>query len=176
MSNRTQAVDASPGLRWAVIAAIAAIAFFASYRFAVAQTTAPQTAIGAVAVASDPAGVAAGTGAAPGATSGGGCCGSGAAGPATTKQADVKGGVQTIAVDLSTGAYNPNTIELKAGVPAEITFGQSGGCTAQVQSQELGFFEDLTSGPKTIKLGALQAGTYQFTCGMGMASGSIVVK
>jgi plastocyanin domain-containing protein len=45
-----------------------------------------------------------------------------------------------------------------------------------VQSQQLGFAEDLTSGPKTVKLGALQPGTYTFACGMNMVSGTIVVK
>jgi plastocyanin domain-containing protein len=104
----------------------------------------------------------------------GGCCGGG--GPKVSKQAEIAGGVQKIAVDLSSGSYNPSEIVLKAGVPAEVTFGQSSGCTAQVQSQDLGFSEDLTGGPKTVKLPALKAGTYNFACGMGMVSGSIVVK
>ena len=86
------------------------------------------------------------------------------------------GNVQKFTVDLSKGYYNPNTIELKAGVPAEITFGTGTGCLAQVQSQDLGFYQDLTGGPVTIKLPALAAGTYTFTCGMQMQSGTIVVK
>jgi plastocyanin len=167
--QKTQGSEASI-LRWIVIASIAVIAFLASNRFAVASSSSNATgtpaAIGG--------GVAGGTGGA--VAGGGGCCGGGAAGPQTTKKADVSGDVQKIAVDVSKGYYDPSTIELKAGVPAEITFSQSGGCTAQVQSQELGFFEDLSAGPKTVKVGALQPGTYSFTCGMGMVSGSIVVK
>jgi len=93
-----------------------------------------------------------------------------------TKQADVVDGVQRITVDLSKGYYDPSVIELVAGVPAEITFGQSTGCTAQVQSQDLGFYEDLQAGPVTVKLAALEPGTYGFTCGMNMVSGSVVVK
>jgi sulfite exporter TauE/SafE/plastocyanin domain-containing protein len=84
-------------------------------------------------------------------------------------------GVQKIAVDVSQG-YNPNEIVLKAGVPAEITFGQSSGCTAVVQSKDLGFEEDLTTGPKTVKLQGLATGTYAFACGMDMVHGTIVVK
>ena len=42
-----------------------------------------------------------------------------------TGAATVEGGVQKISVDLSPGSYNPNIIQLKAGVPAEITFSQS---------------------------------------------------
>ena len=186
----------SVGLRWAVIAAVAGVAFLASYRYAVAAGPDAQTALAATSSgnavvtggggccgggakgAGAATGAAAGSGAVAGAPArgGGGCCGGGAKGPAVTKSASVAGNVQKITVDLSKGYYDPSTIELKAGVPAEITFGQGSGCLGQVQSQQLGFFEDLTSGAKTVQVPALQAGTYQFTCGMGMVSGSIVVK
>ena len=86
------------------------------------------------------------------------------------------GNVQTIAVDLSTGVYAPNVIKLKAGVPTEITFGQSSGCTAVVQSKDLGFSEDLTAGPKTVKIGAMEPGTYAFSCGMEMVFGKVLVE
>ena len=89
--------------------------------------------------------------------------------------AQVSGGVQAIAVKVGT-TYAPNIIKLKAGVPAEITFGQGGGCTAQVVSQDLGFSEDLSAGPKVVKLPALEKGTYAFSCGMGMVFGQIVVE
>jgi plastocyanin domain-containing protein len=87
----------------------------------------------------------------------------------------VQGGVQKINVDASSG-YKPNVIQLKAGVPAEITFSQSSGCTAIVQSADLGFQEDLSAGPKTVKVKALQPGTYKFACGMNMVQGQIVVQ
>jgi len=90
--------------------------------------------------------------------------------------AAVDGNVQKIDVDLSQGYYNPNQIVLKAGVPAEITFGQSSGCTGQVMSQDLGFSEDLTAGPRTVKLPALEKGEYAFSCGMQMVFGKIVVE
>lgn len=95
--------------------------------------------------------------------------------PKTQGTAEASGGVQKISVDVSQG-YNPNEIVLKAGIPAEITFGQSSGCTAVVQSTDLGFEEDLTTGPKTVKLQGLAAGTYAFACGMDMVRGTIVVK
>lgn len=158
----------SSALRWIVIAAIAGIAFLASYRYAVAAGGDKSAANGSAPI-----------GAAPAASSGGGCgmgCCGGSGGPSVTKQAEVSGDVQKISVDVSQGYYNPDTIELKAGVPAEITFSQGSGCLAQVQSQELGFYEDLTSGPKTVTVDALQPGTYSFTCGMQMVSGTIVVK
>jgi len=166
--------------RWMMVAALAGIAFFGSYALAQAKSGA-STAGGDIvsdavaAVGGDTAAVAAG--------SGGGsacaCCGTGAQAPASAsepKAAEVVGDVQKISVDVSKGYYDPSTIELKAGVPAEITFSQSAGCTAQIQSQDLGFFEDLSAGPKTVKLPALKAGTYGFECGMSMVFGSIVVK
>jgi hypothetical protein len=159
-------------MRWLIIALIGLVAFFASYRFAQAQ--APAAAGVPVAPAYSASGPAAPVGQAQPAAGGGGCCGGG--GPVVSKQAEVSGGVQKIAVDLSSGSYNPSEIVLKAGVPAEITFGQSAGCTAQVQSADLGFFEDLSTGPKTVKIPALKAGTYGFACGMNMVTGSIVVK
>ena len=89
--------------------------------------------------------------------------------------AQVSGGVQAIAVKVGT-TYSPNVIKLKAGIPAEITFGQGGGCTAQVVSSDLGFSEDLSAGPKVVKLPALDKGTYAFSCGMNMVFGQIVVE
>jgi plastocyanin domain-containing protein len=87
----------------------------------------------------------------------------------------LEGGVQKVAVDVGS-VYTPNAIKLKAGVPAEITFGQSQGCTQIVESADLGFSEDLSSGPKTVKLQGLQPGTYAFSCGMQMVFGQIVVE
>lgn len=191
MTQNTKAAKSNETLlRWSVIVAIAAIALFGSYRFAQARGNAAQAPGTAVAAAASN-GVG-GTGAVAGS---GGCCGSGGSGaagagsaaggccggaatnaPATTKKADVSAGVQKISVDVSKGYYDPSTIQLKAGVPAEITFGQGSGCTGIVQSQQLGFSEDISAGPKTVKLGALQPGSYQFACGMNMVIGTIVVK
>lgn len=160
--------------RYVVIAALIAVAFFASYRFANATSGTPQTAF------NDYAATQAGydsavAGDATGGCGAGGCCGGGSSEAiegAATLDAD---GIQRISVDAATG-YNPNVIRLAAGVPAEITFSEAYGCMAQVMSQELNFFEDLQTGPKTVSLPALEAGTYSFSCGMEMVFGSIVVE
>jgi plastocyanin len=109
-------------------------------------------------------------------TSGGSCCSGGSSATPTEGTALVSGGVQKVSVDLSSGSYNPSVLRLKAGIPTEITFGQSSGCTAYVQSQALGFQADLTGGPQTVTLPALQAGTYDFECGMSMVTGEIIVQ
>jgi hypothetical protein len=103
-----------------------------------------------------------------------GCCGGGSSTP-VEGSATVEGGVQTISVNAS-GGFDPNVIKLQAGVPAEITFSQSSGCTAYVYSADLGFEADLTAGPQTVELPALEPGTYEFACGMDMVFGQIVVE
>ncbi len=173
---------ASPVARWALVLTLAVLAFSATYGYAIARgSSAPAAApyiAGTAAVA--PIGTAPVAGSATPKTSGAGCaCCGGAKAPVgaqTSKAAEVAGNVQKITVDTSKGYYDPSTIELKAGIPAEITFTQSTGCLWQVVSADLGFSEDLSGGPKTIKLDALAAGTYGFNCGMQMQFGSIVVK
>ena len=183
-------------VRYLVILAVVIGAFFGAYKFALAKNASAQ----GVTPASSLAGTASGNagssslqysnataqnaaGSASGSSaSGGGCCGGGAppasgiTGSVAKGTATVVGGVQKINVDLSQGTYNPNTIVLKAGVPAEITFGQGNSCAAQIVSQDLGFSVDTYNGPKTVKLPALKAGEYRFSCSMQMIFGKIVVK
>jgi len=167
-SARGQAV------RFTVIAALVLMAFFVSYRFAVADNASASADLAATAV-TNPTGSYGAAGADAGA--GCACCGTGGSSEPVEGAAAVDAdGVQRITVDTSTGGYNPNVIKLQAGVPAEITFGQAGGCLAQVMSADLGFYEDLQAGPRTIALPALSAGTYGFSCGMEMVFGQIVVE
>lgn len=104
------------------------------------------------------------------------CCGGAAEQPTVEKRAVVEGGVQRITVDVSGGFFDPNVIRLKAGLPAEVTFTEGAGCLAQVMSDDLGFFEDLTRGGATVRLDALRPGRYEFSCGMRMVFGTIVVE
>lgn len=186
MAKAATTVRTTPPVgRYVVIGLIILTAFFASYRFASARTRSAANPASAYAGAV-PLGTTSGGAGTPGAATSGGtgpggaacaCCGGASASAAPIEgTAKIDGAVQRITIDTSSGSYNPNTITLKAGVPAELTFGQASGCLGQVQSQDLGFYEDLTAGPKTVKLPALKAGTYQFSCGMQMVFGSIVVK
>lgn len=88
----------------------------------------------------------------------------------------VAGDVQTISVDLSQGFYDPTVIRAKAGLPLEITFGEGRGCLASVLIPAFGIDQDLRSGGAVVKLPAMQAGEYEFSCGMEMVFGSIVVQ
>lgn len=164
-------------VRYVLIAGLVVAAFFGAYRFAGARSageTPGQKAAGSLtqAVSGDP------SGSVPGCS----CCGStaptenGITGDPVEGAAVVEGDSQSIDIDLSAGYYQPNVIKLAAGVPAKVTFGQSSGCTGQVMSEQLGFFEDLTTGPVTVELPALEAGEYEFSCGMAMVFGKIVVE
>lgn len=88
----------------------------------------------------------------------------------------VSGATQAISVDLSQGYYDPTVIEAKADVPLEITFGQGQGCLAKVLVPAFSVNQDLTSGGAVVRLPAMQAGEYEFSCGMRMVFGKIVVK
>lgn len=165
--------------RYLIVAVLVVGAFFGAYRFAAARSAQPAGGTSANTGGFVPAATADGDALT---TPGCACCGSaaptanGITGDPVEGAAVLEGDVQRIDVDLSKGYYDPNVIVLKAGVPAEITFGQSSGCTAQVMSKDLNFFEDLTGGPVTVKLTALDPGEYTFSCGMEMVFGRIVVE
>jgi hypothetical protein len=164
-------------LQLVLIGGLVIAAFFGAYRFASARTGQSAAPAAGVSQTSGSGAVAPAGGTTPACA----CCGSGApttngvTGDPFEGTAVVAGGVQAIAVNVGT-TYSPNIIKLKAGIPAEITFGQGGGCTAQVVSADLGFSEDLSAGPKVVKLAALDKGTYSFSCGMNMVFGQIVVE
>lgn len=94
----------------------------------------------------------------------------------TTASVDPTGKTQTVAVDTASGSFSPTDIVLKAGVPAEIAFGAAASCITEVIFSELGVKQDLTAGPATVKLPALQPGTYAFACPMGHQEGKLVVQ
>ncbi|GAV31900.1 uncharacterized protein conserved in bacteria [Coriobacteriaceae bacterium EMTCatB1] len=104
------------------------------------------------------------------------CCGGGTQGPSVTGTATVEGSVQRITIDTSTGRYVPDVVVLARGIPAEITFTQASGCLQVVEIPDLGVSADLSAGPVTVSLPALEPGTYGFNCGMRMVFGQIVVK
>lgn len=179
------AASRSGFMRYLVMAVLVLGAFLGAYRVAGAVSRGP----GGDAQRGDSVwnGAAADSGVAPAAAGGASgmgcaCCGSnaptanGLTGEPSEGRATREGDVQRISVDLSQGYYDPNVVVLEAGVPAQITFGQSSGCTAQVMSEQLGFFEDLTGGPRTVNLPALEPGEYAFSCGMQMVFGKIVVQ
>jgi len=85
-------------------------------------------------------------------------------------------GVQHFDVDMSSGAYVPDRITAKAGVPVQITFGQGQGCVQRLVFPSFDIDADMTQGPKTFDLGALEPGEYTWACGMDMQHGVLIVE
>jgi len=76
------------------------------------------------------------------------------------------------------GYYSPNEITLKAGVPAKLIFsGDAKDCSGKPKIAALNMKADFTqTGEATMDLGTLSPGTYELTCGMDSAGGSVVVQ
>jgi len=105
------------------------------------------------------------------------CAGKGMA-PMVDGTIETVDGVQVIKVGVKDGYYNPNQFVAKANVPIKVVFsGNAAGCLGKPGFKELGKKVDfIESGSETIELGALEAGTYEFMCGMGMTGGKVVVE
>ncbi|WP_295729258.1 cupredoxin domain-containing protein [uncultured Limosilactobacillus sp.] len=77
------------------------------------------------------------------------------------------------------GGYSPETVVLKKGVPATLTFEMkdSTACLSHVVFDKLGVDRDLTKQKVTqVNIPTDQAGDIDFACGMNMFHGKVVVK
>ena len=77
------------------------------------------------------------------------------------------------------GGYAPQVITLKQGVPAELTFTRISdqGCLDVVHSDALNFKTALPlQQPQTVEIPTDQARTFEFSCGMDMFSGKVVIS
>lgn len=87
-------------------------------------------------------------------------------------------GFQIATIEVNPTGYEPQNIEVRAGVPTKINFktDPNAGCLRQVVSKELNINAILQEGDNYITLKNVKPGTYQYTCGMGMYGGTITVK
>jgi len=99
-----------------------------------------------------------------------------AASAPVTATVDAAGALQRARVDTATEAFDPQTVVLAAGIPAEIEFGPAAGCVTEVVISSLGVTQELGAVPVIVSLPALQPGTYAFACAMGHQTGSLVVQ
>ena len=77
------------------------------------------------------------------------------------------------------GGYTPNTVVLKQGVPARIVFERDdpSGCFNEVVFPDFGVHEVLPVGtPHPIDIDTSTPGEYQYSCGMNMFHGKVVIK
>ncbi len=92
--------------------------------------------------------------------------------------ARIQDGVQRITIRVE-GGYDPAVVEVAAGRPVELTFDrrETNPCSEEVVVSSLGIRRELPAFQKTmIALPPSAPGRYEFTCGMGMLHGAIVVR
>ncbi len=103
---------------------------------------------------------------------------SSAAAPAGGSNVTVVDGTQIVTINAK-GGYRPENSSAKAGIPTVLRFQTDGtfDCTAGIRIPSLGISKTLpSSGATDVAVGALQPGTLQGTCSMGMYRFNVDVK
>lgn len=83
---------------------------------------------------------------------------------------------QNLAIAVGRAGYKPSELTAKAGSPITLRVGQGSGCASEFLIPSLKVDKDISAGPVTVSLGRLDPGTYQYSCGMGMITGRLVVR
>ena len=93
---------------------------------------------------------------------------------AVSANVSVAGGVQTVTMTQGDRGYTPADSVVYAGLPIRwvITSESEVSCAAYLRSGD-GWSVDLTTGENVVELPAIAVGTWNFTCVMGMYSGSL---
>lgn len=100
-----------------------------------------------------------------------------ARGPAATARV-AAGGAQEVVITVQ-GGYAPAEVRLKKDVPARLVFDrqETSSCSEEVVLPDFGIKKFLPAFQKTVvELTPEKAGTYEFTCGMSMLRGRLVVE
>ena len=87
-------------------------------------------------------------------------------------------GVQEVAITVK-GGYSPDIIEVERGKPVQLSFyrDEENSCSEELLMPDFSIRRDLPAFKTTlVELLPKEAGTFTFTCGMGMLRGSLVVK
>jgi plastocyanin domain-containing protein len=87
------------------------------------------------------------------------------------------GGTQRILVEVK-GGYAPAVIRVRAGAPVRLDFhrDETNPCTEEVVIPDFGIRTYLPAHRTTPVSFTPAAGTYEFTCGMGMVRGTIIAE
>ncbi len=86
-------------------------------------------------------------------------------------------GIQTVKITVK-GAYSPDVIEVKQGVPLRLDFyrDETNSCSEEVVFGDFGISRSLPAFKTTsIELTPDKAGEFTFTCGMRMLRGKLIV-
>ncbi|WBO86786.1 cupredoxin domain-containing protein [Hymenobacter yonginensis] len=96
----------------------------------------------------------------------------------TTSAVSSSGGVQQVDITVK-GGYSPDVIEVERGKPVQLSFyrDEENSCSEELLLPDFSIRRDLPAFKTTlVELLPQQAGTFAFTCGMGMLRGRLVVK
>ena len=88
------------------------------------------------------------------------------------------GGVQEIAVAVE-GGYSPAAIRVKRGAPVRLVFDrrETNSCSEEIVIPAFGIRRFLPAFQKTaVEFVPDERGTYEFTCGMSMLRGKVIVE
>src|SRR5919202_818127 len=88
------------------------------------------------------------------------------------------GGAQEVTIQVE-GGYSPAAVRVRRDTPVRLVFHrkETNGCSEELVIGALGVRRFLEPFEKTtVELGPLAPGTYDFTCGMGMLHGKLVVE
>lgn len=100
------------------------------------------------------------------------------AGRSVTTVAAPAGGTQEVTIEVR-GGYDPAQIRVRAGAPVRLVFDrqETSGCSEEVVIPEFGIRRFLPAHQKTaVEITPREAGSYEFTCGMGMLRGRLIVE
>ena len=92
--------------------------------------------------------------------------------------ADAGTGLQRARIVVQ-GGYSPATIRVRAGRPVRLEFDrqETSGCTEEVVFPDFGIRSYLPAHRITpVEFTPARAGTFEFTCGMAMVRGTLVVE
>lgn len=96
----------------------------------------------------------------------------------TKEEAKMSDDTQEVTVTVN-GGYIPSTVVLQQGVPAKIVFDRKdpSGCFNEVVFPDFGVHETLPIGQQyPIEIDTSKPGEYQYSCGMNMFHGKVIIK
>ncbi len=97
---------------------------------------------------------------------------------AARASAEPGGGPQHVRVEVK-GGYSPSVIHVAAGRPVRLEFyrPETSGCTEEVVLPDFGIRRFLPAHRTTaVEFTPEKPGTHEFTCGMGMVRGRVIVE
>jgi plastocyanin domain-containing protein len=100
------------------------------------------------------------------------------AGRSVATAAASAGGTQEVTIGVR-GGYEPSQVRVRAGAPVRLVFDrqETSGCSEEVVIPDFGIRRFLPAFTQTaVEINPQQAGSYEFTCGMGMLRGRLIVE